>query len=96
MAIMIGGARMGPKRKQGKQAERSPDWIPAVERNAMKTKDFTRTLPKPIVVTVLINNKPVRALIDTGSMADFVSTTIVIAIIVSKSPAVPAIRCIAR
>ena len=63
--------------KKGKQPERSDHWIPAVERNALKPKDFTRTLPKPIEVTVRINNKPVRALLDTGSMADFVSTTIV-------------------
>ncbi|EJF55512.1 hypothetical protein DICSQDRAFT_38663, partial [Dichomitus squalens LYAD-421 SS1] len=51
--------------------------IPAVERNAMKPKDFTRQLPKPIVVTVYVNDKPVRALVDTGSMADFISTTVV-------------------
>ena len=77
MAVMVCRARVGAKPRKGKQVERSPNWIPAVERNAMKTKDFTRTLPKPIVVTTHVNEKPVRALIDTGSMADFLSTTLV-------------------
>ena len=76
-AIMVCGARMGSRPKKGTGQERSANWVPAVERNAMRTKDFTRTLPKPIVVMVEVNGKPVQALIDTGSMADFLSTTIV-------------------
>ncbi|KAJ3474471.1 hypothetical protein NLI96_g12441 [Meripilus lineatus] len=43
----------------------------------MRTKDLTRKIPKTLVVTVNINGKPVKALLDSGSMADFVSTTIV-------------------
>ncbi|KAI0066379.1 hypothetical protein BV25DRAFT_1797276, partial [Artomyces pyxidatus] len=53
------------------------DEVDAIERNAARPKDMRRTLPKPIVLTVLLNGKPIRALLDTGSMADFVSTTIV-------------------
>ncbi|KAI0038291.1 hypothetical protein FA95DRAFT_1458214, partial [Auriscalpium vulgare] len=49
----------------------------AIERNASRTKDLRRTLPRPIVLTVRVDGKPVRALLDTGSMADFVSTTLV-------------------
>nr|VWO95354.1 Uncharacterized protein [Ganoderma boninense] len=73
MNLLVCGVR--PVRK-GKKTDQPSNWIPAVERNAMKTKDFTRTLPKPIVVTGHVNGKPVRALIDTGSMADFLSTTV--------------------
>ncbi|KZT21630.1 hypothetical protein NEOLEDRAFT_1073350, partial [Neolentinus lepideus HHB14362 ss-1] len=48
-----------------------------LERNAARMKDFTRVLPKPLVVVVQINGAPVRALLDSGSLADFVSTTLV-------------------
>ncbi|KIK50611.1 hypothetical protein GYMLUDRAFT_182508, partial [Collybiopsis luxurians FD-317 M1] len=48
---------------------------PAVQRNATTTKDFSRQIPKPLVVVVKINGHPARALIDTGSLGDFISTT---------------------
>ncbi|KAG8695605.1 hypothetical protein FRC09_009059, partial [Ceratobasidium sp. 395] len=48
-----------------------------VERNAARPKDITRKLPKPIVVETTINGHKVRALIDTGSLGDFISTTVV-------------------
>ncbi|KAI0045056.1 hypothetical protein FA95DRAFT_1496070, partial [Auriscalpium vulgare] len=51
--------------------------VHSIERTAARAKDLQRKLPKPIVVAVLVNGKPVRALLDTGSMADFVSTTLV-------------------
>ena len=41
------------------------------------TRDFKRTIPKPIVVVAHVNGQPARALIDTGSLADFVSLTLV-------------------
>lgn len=47
-----------------------------VERMAMKVKDFTRQLPKPVIVEVFINRQVARALLDSGSMADFISTTL--------------------
>jgi len=46
---------------------------PALERNAAITKDATRTIPKPVVVVVHVNEQPAHALIDTGSLADFMS-----------------------
>lgn len=49
---------------------------PAIQRNAAVTKDFTRVLPKPLVVVVHINGRPARALIDSGSLADFMSLTL--------------------
>ncbi|PFH44959.1 hypothetical protein AMATHDRAFT_10338 [Amanita thiersii Skay4041] len=64
----IGRAR---KSKKGK------DEPETIERTAMRIKDFKRIIPKPIIVTVNVNGEPVRALVDTGSMADFISMTIV-------------------
>lgn len=40
-------------------------------------RDFQRRLPKPIVVAVSLSGKPARALLDSGSLSDFVSTTVV-------------------
>jgi len=49
----------------------------AIQRNAAVTRDFKRTIPKPIVVVVHVNGQPARALIDTGSLADFISLTLI-------------------
>ncbi|KAJ8701144.1 hypothetical protein PTI98_004101 [Pleurotus ostreatus] len=59
----------------GQQIERGT--YPALQRNAAITRDATRVVPKPIVVTVHINGHPVRALLDSGSLGDFLSTTVV-------------------
>jgi hypothetical protein len=48
----------------------------AIERNATLVKDFKRPVPKPIVVVVHINGHPARALLDTGSLADFMSSNL--------------------
>ncbi|KAJ3963622.1 hypothetical protein EV361DRAFT_985947, partial [Lentinula raphanica] len=48
---------------------------PAIQRNAAMTKDFSRRIPKSLVVVVKVNGHPARALIDTGSLGDFISTT---------------------
>ncbi|KIL59513.1 hypothetical protein M378DRAFT_1067799 [Amanita muscaria Koide BX008] len=42
----------------------------------MRVVDFKRVIPKPIVVEVRINGQAARALIDSGSEADFLSTTL--------------------
>jgi len=49
----------------------------AIWRNAVVTRDFKRTIPKPIVIVIHVNGQPACALIDTGSLADFVSLTLV-------------------
>ncbi|EPQ50009.1 hypothetical protein GLOTRDRAFT_16397, partial [Gloeophyllum trabeum ATCC 11539] len=46
---------------------------PNIQRNASVTKDFKRLIPKPIVIVVQINGQPARALLDSGSLADFMS-----------------------
>ncbi|PVF91198.1 hypothetical protein CPB86DRAFT_853745, partial [Serendipita vermifera] len=48
-----------------------------LERNAAKPKDFERLVPKTCVIDAFIKDEPVRVLIDTGSMSDFLSTTLV-------------------
>jgi hypothetical protein len=47
-----------------------------MQRNAAETKDFTRKVPKPIVIMVQIEGQPTWALIDSGSLGDFMSTTL--------------------
>ncbi|EGN91621.1 hypothetical protein SERLA73DRAFT_80279 [Serpula lacrymans var. lacrymans S7.3] len=49
---------------------------PALERNVSIARDTTRVLPQPIVIVVHMNGHPARALIDTGSLADFMSSTL--------------------
>ena len=51
--------------------------LAALQRNAAIPKDFTRVVPKPVVVVVHINGHPARALLDSGSLGDFVSTSLV-------------------
>lgn len=48
----------------------------ATERNAAKLKSFDRVCPKPLVVVASINGHPCRALLDSGSLSDFMSTTL--------------------
>jgi hypothetical protein len=49
---------------------------PALQRNSSTTRDFKRIIPKPVVVVVEVNGHPACALIDTGSLADFMSATL--------------------
>src|SRR5437588_4213926 len=42
-----------------------------------RIKDETCLLPKLVVVVVKVNNQPCRALLDSGSLFDFISTTLV-------------------
>ncbi|KAG9221532.1 hypothetical protein CCMSSC00406_0009355 [Pleurotus cornucopiae] len=49
----------------------------ALQRNAAVTKDYSRMVPKPVTITVNVNGQPARALIDSGSLGDFISTNLV-------------------
>ncbi|KAI0352631.1 hypothetical protein OH77DRAFT_1408850, partial [Trametes cingulata] len=51
----------------------SPNTEP-VQRNAAAPRDFRRVIPEPIVVVTMINDEPARTLLDSGSLADFVSS----------------------
>ena len=58
----------------GVQVDRTK--YPALQRNAAQVKGNQRVLPKPIVVKVNINGRPARALLDSGSLGDFLSSTL--------------------
>ncbi|TFK79489.1 hypothetical protein K466DRAFT_579187 [Polyporus arcularius HHB13444] len=75
-ALMLGAVRPGRKPKGPEKSPSAGRQLHALERNAMKPKDYTRTVPVPVVVEATVNGHAVRALLDTGSMADFLSTTI--------------------
>ena len=45
-----------------------------IERNAASTKDKARLVPAPIVLDVKVEGQPARALLDSGSLADFMSS----------------------
>jgi RNase H-like domain found in reverse transcriptase/Integrase zinc binding domain/Reverse transcriptase (RNA-dependent DNA polymerase)/Retroviral aspartyl protease/Zinc knuckle len=57
----------------GVQVDRNK--YPALQRNSTQVKGNLRVLPKPIVVKVNINGSPARALLDSGSLGDFLSST---------------------
>ena len=49
---------------------------PQLQRNASSIKRDTRILPKPVVLQVRINGHPAQALVDTGSLGEFMSSTL--------------------
>ena len=56
-----------------KKAAPSEGSYSALERNAVIMKDVTQIIPKPIAVVVHTNGQPAHALVDTESLADFMS-----------------------
>ncbi|KAG5720615.1 hypothetical protein E4T56_gene4559 [Termitomyces sp. T112] len=50
---------------------------PAIQRNNGQAKNINRKVPKPLVIVVKLDGHPVCALLDSGSLGDFVSTTTV-------------------
>lgn len=59
----------------GVQVDRNK--YPSLQRNSAQIKGNHRILPKPVVVKIEINGHPVRALLDSGSLGDFISSTLV-------------------
>jgi hypothetical protein len=72
----IPGQQTKIKKRGNKKRVLDPEGVPAVERTTLRLKDKSRKLPEPIVIQININGEPARALLDTGSMADFISTTL--------------------
>ena len=58
---------------------------PALQRNAVQVKGHHQILPKPIVVKVAVNNQPARALLNSGSLGDFMSSTLADQLAVKRS-----------
>ncbi|KAJ3974951.1 hypothetical protein EV361DRAFT_865776 [Lentinula raphanica] len=53
------------------------DQYAGLQRNAASVKDPGRKIARPIVIVVRINGHPVSALIDSGSLGTFMSTTLI-------------------
>ena len=49
---------------------------PSLQRNAVSSKSTSLRVPKPIIVMVNVNGHPCRVLIDSGSLGDFISSTL--------------------
>jgi hypothetical protein len=47
-----------------------------LQRNAALPQDFDCVIPKPLVIKVKINGVPTRALVDSGSLGDFMSSSL--------------------
>jgi hypothetical protein len=63
-----------PSKAKGKGKAR-PEGL-EYQRTASTIRDFTRLVPRPMVIVVYINNHPVTALVDSGSLGDFMSSTL--------------------
>ncbi|KAG6913321.1 hypothetical protein DXG01_007762, partial [Tephrocybe rancida] len=68
------GDRLTVLELNGQQVEAGT--YPALLRHNVKRRDPARAVPKPLVIVVKIDGHPVRALVDSGSLGDFMSSTI--------------------
>jgi hypothetical protein len=68
------GARAKPKARNPKKSEK---FWESIEDNSNVVKSDKRTIPHPIILTVYVNGRACRALLDTGAYSDFLSTTLV-------------------
>lgn len=57
-------------------ARLQPVKFATLERTSSTPRDFKQLIPEPIVAVVHINGEPVRVLLDSGSLADFMSAKI--------------------
>ncbi|QRW24379.1 Transposon Ty3-G Gag-Pol polyprotein [Rhizoctonia solani] len=58
-------------------AKTKSETVGFIERNTVQVKDNTQLVPQTIVVRAKLNGKTIQALLDSGSQADILSTTIV-------------------
>ena len=49
---------------------------PFLQQNTAQVKGDKRILPKPIVVVITVNGHPAQALLDSGSLGDFMASTL--------------------
>jgi hypothetical protein len=73
-----------PVELNGVQVDRNK--YPSLQRNSAQLKGNQRVLPKPIVVKVTVNGHPARALLDSGSLGDFLSSTLADQLSIKKEP----------
>ena len=71
------GQKTKIKKHGNKKCVIDPEGVTSVERTTLRIKDKTCRLPEPIIIQVKINGQPIQALLDTSSMVDFLSMTVV-------------------
>ena len=76
-SIMLHAVKLMVGASQTRKRKRQTEGESSMERTTMRVKDHARKVPEPIVILAKINGHQIRALLDTGSMADFLSTTVV-------------------
>jgi len=64
-------------RSRAKQNKPTENVWETLEENSAKARDDKCVIPHPIILTVYINGRACRALLDSGAFSDFVSTTLV-------------------
>ena len=79
--LMLGMTRLpgqqnNIKKCSNKKRVLNLEGVSSVKQTTLRPKDKTRKMPEPIIIQVKINSHPIWALLDTGSMADFLSTTV--------------------
>jgi hypothetical protein len=52
------------------------DGVKGISRTASMPRIFDRMVARPLVIVVRVNGEPVRALVDSGSLGDLVSTSL--------------------
>jgi len=75
-SILLNAVKLMVGVSQARKRDKRTEGANPVERTAMRLKEHTRKVPEPVVVLVKVNGHQIRALLDTGSMADFLSTTV--------------------
>lgn len=58
------------------EASHSNGSYSALEYDAAIARDITWTIPKPVTIVVHVNRQPAHALVNTGSLADFMSLSL--------------------
>lgn len=72
--VQPGKPRAKPKARGPKAKEK---FWENIESNSNIAKDDVRTIPHPIILTVYVNGRACRALLDSGAYSDFISTSLV-------------------
>jgi hypothetical protein len=66
-----------PRKAKTRETKSKKKLWESLEDNSAKVKDDDRVMPHPIILTVYVNGKACRALLDSGAFSDFISTTLV-------------------
>ena len=70
-SILLNAVKLMAGVSQARKRDKRTESVVLVERTAMRLKEHTRKVPERVVVLVKVNGHQIRALLDTGSMADF-------------------------